>query len=234
MLMASNLPIVGQSKPIIMKKILVLFTTVIASAVIVHAQTFSFGFKAGANANNLPLKTESGDVDDIVLDGGTTGFHVGGVADIAFSSNFSVQPNLLFVMKGGGLFTQGKTQLFTIDLPINALYRHNGFFIGAGPNLSYGVSAKLKPYEAGEDDIDLYEEQPGETEPPFNRFEVGVNAVMGYQFPSGLTLGANFTRGFSNVLNDEDGFIGTNTRINTRFVGFSIGYMFAKKAPKKK
>jgi hypothetical protein len=231
MLMASNLPIVGQSKPIIMKKILVLFTTVIASAVIVHAQTVNFGFKAGANANNLPLKTESGG-EDVVLDGGTTGFHVGGIADIAFSSNFSVQPNLLFVMKGGGFFTSGKVQIFSIDLPINALYRHNGFFIGAGPNLSYGVSAKLKPYGSGED-TDLYEEPPSETEPPFNRFEVGVNALMGYQFPSGLTLGANFTRGFSNVLNDED-LIGTNTKINTRFVGFSIGYMFGTKTPKKK
>lgn len=232
--MASNLPIVGQSKPKIMKKILVLFSTVITTVTMTHAQTVSFGFKAGANANNLPLRTESGTVDDIVLDGGTTGFHVGGIADFSFSPNFSLQPNLLFVMKGGGLFTEGKAQIFSIDLPINALYRHNGFFIGAGPNLSYGVSAKLKPYDTGDEDVDLYEEQPGDTEPPFNRFEVGVNALMGYQFPSGLTLGANFTRGFSNILNDEDGFIGTNTNISTRYIGFSIGYMFAKKAPKKK
>jgi hypothetical protein len=224
---------IRQSKPFSMKKIIFVFSSLMLGLITAQAQTTTFGFKAGINANNLPLKTESGDIDNIRLDGGHTGFHVGGIADISFNPNFSIQPNLLFALKGGSLFTEGRTQIMTLDLPINFLYKHNGFFIGVGPNLSYGLSAKLKPFDPDDDEIDLYEEQPGDEEPPFNRFEVGVNALMGYQFPGGLTIGTTFNRGFNNLLNDED-LIGTNTHVNTRFFGFSIGYMFGKTAVKKK
>jgi hypothetical protein len=224
---------IRQSKPFSMKKVIFVFSSVILGLITAQAQTTTFGFKAGVSANNLPLRTETSDDDNVRIDGGHTGFHVGGVADIAFNQKFSIQPNLLFALKGGSFVTTGRVQIMSIDLPINFLYKHNGFFVGLGPNLSYGISAKLKPYDTGDPDTDLYEEQPLDEEPLFNRFEVGVNALMGYQFPSGLTIGTTFNRGFSNILNDED-LIGTNTQINTRFFGFSVGYMFGKTTAKKK
>lgn len=211
-----------------MKKIVLVLSASLISLVTINAQTIAFGVKGGVNANNLPLKTEAGTSDDIVLDGGTTGFHVGGVVDLAFNSHFSIQPNLLFAMKGGGFFTEGKINIMAIDLPINFLYKHDGFFVGAGPNFSYGISGKLKPYDSAEEDVDLYEKPDPTTEEPFKRFEIGANVLMGYQFPSGLTIGASYTPGISNLLNDEDGTIGANTKINTRMFGFSIGYMFKK------
>jgi hypothetical protein len=214
-----------------MKKIAILAIAAAFTGGAALAQTTSFGFKVGINHNNLPLKAESGGTD-FRLDGSSTGFHVGGVADFAFNPNFSIQPNLLLVLKGGTLSEGGKVPILAIDLPINFLYKTNGFFIGAGPNFSYGLSAKLKPWVDGDDETDLYEEQGGE-EAPFNRFEIGSNVTLGYQFPSGLTIGANWTQGFSNVLNEDD-LIGDDTKLNTRYFGLSIGYLFNKGGAKKK
>jgi hypothetical protein len=213
-----------------MKKIAILAIAAAITAGSVSAQSTSFGFKVGVNHNNLPLRTESGG-DDYRFDGSSTGFHVGGVADFAFNSNFSIQPNLLLVLKGGTLIEGGKVPILAIDLPINFLYKTNGFFIGAGPNISYGLSAKLKPFDGG-DEQDLYEEEGG-NEAPFNRFEIGSNVTLGYQFPSGLTIGANWAQGFSNILNEEN-LIGEDTKLNTRYFGLSIGYLFNKGGAKKK
>lgn len=206
-----------------MKKIVLVLSASLISLVTLNAQTIAFGVKGGVNANNLPLKTDAVTTDDFVTDGGATGFHLGGVVDLAFNSHFSIQPNLLFAMKGGGFFTEGKIDIMAIDLPINFLYRHDGFFIGAGPNFSYGISAKLKPYNDANEDIDLYEKLDPTADEPFKRFEIGANVLMGYQFPGGLTVGASYTPGFTNILNDEE-----DVRINTRMFGFSIGYMFKK------
>lgn len=214
-----------------MKKIAILAIAATFTGSALMAQSTSFGFKVGVNHNNLPLRAEDGS-NDIRIDGSSTGFHVGGVADIAFNPNFSIQPNLLLVLKGGTFVTSGKLPILAIDLPINFLYKTNGFFIGAGPNFSYGLSAKLKPWDDSDPETDLYEEQ-GSDEAPFNRFEIGSNLTLGYQFPSGLTIGANWTQGFTNVLNEED-LIGTDSKLNTRYFGLSVGYLFNKGGAKKK
>ncbi len=215
-----------------MKRFFVFFGAILLSHSLL-AQQISVGIKAGANANNLPITLTGNDIDGTArIDGGTTGFHIGGLVDIGVTANFSVQPNLLFAMKGGGLSTLGKIQLMTIDLPVNLLYKHQGFFIGGGPMLSYGISGKLKPYDKDEDDRDVYDADDwGGNDALLKKFEVGVNLTMGYNFPGGWSLSTNFARGFNNILTNEDLLGGSNNdpKINTRIVGFSIGYTFGKK-----
>lgn len=209
-----------------MKKLLscaVVFTFLFQS---VSAQTTTFGIKAGIQSNFLSFKNKSDDEWSRNVYSGI-GVHAGGVADIALSPNFSIQPNLLFSMKGVRPTSLSEITIYTIDLPINFLYKTNGFFAGVGPNLSYGLSAKSE--NDGSPDDDLYEADGGQPA-EFNRFEFGANAVLGYQCASGLTVNAHWTPGFSNLNNQDDA---DEERYNTRIFGLSVGYMFNSKRVKK-
>ena len=215
-----------------MKKIIVLTTALVITGAIAQAQKTTFGIKAGIQNSSLGLKATDGDVK-VSVDGSKIGAIAGGVANIQFSDKFSVQPNLLFVYKPGTMlfFGEGDVTTMSVDVPIDLLFHSNGFFIGAGPNFSYGLSSKYKPFDNTEDDVDLYKKQ-GTDPAPFKRFEFGANAVMGYQFPSGLTVTTNYTRGFNNIADKNS--IGENTTFNTKQFGISIGYMFnCKQAAKK-
>jgi hypothetical protein len=208
-----------------MKKIFILSVSLVTLSAVASAQT-KFGIKAGIQSTSLNVKLE-GDDEDANVNGSSTGFVIGGVADIKFSENWSFQPQLLFAMKNGSILTESKTNIFTIDVPLNILYRQNGFFVGVGPNLSYGLSAKGKPYGGG-DEQDLYEEEGGD-DAVLKRFEFGVNGLMGYEFAGGFTLSVNFTPGLSNSLNESE-----EAKVNNRMFGLNFGYMFGGKTAKKK
>lgn len=214
-----------------MKRISFLFVAGLLMSIAASAQTTSFGIRGGVNANTFYLKSE-GSGSDSRYSLTKPGFHVGGVANIQFNPNWSVQPQLLFAMKGGKLQQSGSSAdftFYTIDLPVNLLYHYNGFFIGAGPNFSYGVSGKGK---SGTSDFDLYDEA-GVGDGKFKRFEIGVNSTLGFQFPSGLVLSTNYTPGLSNGFDANSSATGTITTHNS-YWGFSIGYMFGNNAMKKK
>lgn len=213
-----------------MKKLITLTAALAITGTALFAQKVSFGIKGGVQQNSVSVRTTGGD-EDYTLEMPGIGFQLGGVADIAVSSNFSVQPNLLFNYRSvKTAMLNGKMSGISVDLPINALYRHNGFFIGAGPNLSYNISGKIKPFTDGDEDVELFKANEGEEEALLTRFEIGVNAMMGYQFPSGFGIAANFTRGFNNLVKDEEDSEGT--KFNFKQFGISFIYMF--NAAKKK
>ena len=207
-----------------MKKIVILALAVVATTATYAQLTTTFGIKAGVQNNLLVLRETSGG-DDARLAYTGFGFHVGGIADLKFSEHFSVQPQLLLTSKGIKASDEMSISMLNIDIPINLLYRHNGFFIGAGPNLSYGLSAKQK--SDGSPDVDLYEDNGGDA--PLKRFDFGANFTLGYECPGGLLLAANYTPGLVDLANDGGG-----TEYNQRYFGFTIGYLFNKGAAAKK
>jgi hypothetical protein len=210
-----------------MKKVILLTTALAMTSSVLFAQNVSFGIKGGIQQTSIALKAENGDIE-YNLESPGVGFQFGGVADISVSSNFSVQPNLLFNYRSGKMLygEPGDFSAISVDIPINALYHNNGFFIGAGPNFSYGLSGKIKPLEDGGEELDFYEEVDGE-DAPIKRFEIGANIMMGYQFGSGFALQVNYTRGFNNLVNDED--VSEELKWNTRQFGLTFSYMFNKK-----
>lgn len=209
-----------------MKKTFVLMTALAISCATLKAQQVSFGVKAGVQQNTLSLKQKEGsDWGRTAIIG--TGFHIGGIADISLSEKISVQPQLLFNSKSTAMNSETKINMYAIDIPVNFLYKTGGFFLGLGPNLSYGLSAKV----TGDGDEDWYKKQSdgegGEEKSVLKRFEVGANITLGYQFTNNLLISANYTQGLSNVSNyADDGQFGN---VNTRFTGLSIGYMFGSK-----
>jgi hypothetical protein len=229
--MALVLRICHQSKPINMKKLSFLAITVLLASATLQAQTTSFGIKAGPQASHSVWKVENGS-DNIHVHFNEIGFHAGFIADIGFNPNFSIQPQLLAVMKGGKGYISDEVDfnIFSLELPINFLYHNNGFFIGGGPSLSYGLSAKAKV--EGSPDIDLYDEEilgAGK----YKRFEIGTNILMGYRFPSGFMLSGNWSNGWSDIFEESAGATQDITA-RTGYFGFSLGYMFNSGTAKKK
>ncbi|MDF2383938.1 PorT family protein [Nostoc ellipsosporum NOK] len=210
-----------------MKKALVAALICLAAHT-VSAQT-SFGIKAGPNMSFLRYKVEAGDEKE-TWDGSRVGFQVGGVAQIGIAENFALQPELLFVMKGANkvrpssLGNEIDFSLMTIDMPINFIYRTNGFFGGFGPNLQFGVSSKAK---SGGEEYDMYDKD----ESSFfyqKRFEVGVNVLAGYKLTSGLAFSLNFAKGLTNSSGYNDDLDDATIKQNSSYLGLSIGYFFGK------
>lgn len=213
-----------------MKKASFFAITLLFTIGFLQAQTTSFGIKAGPSASHTVWKVEQGG-DDIHVHFNEIGFHGGFIADIGFNPNFSIQPQLLAVMKGGKAYIGDELDLnvFSLDLPINFLYHNNGFFIGGGPLLSYGLSAKLK--EEGSPEIDLYKEDFSSAG-RYKRFEVGTNIMMGYRFASGFTLTSNWSNGWSDIFEEASG-ASEDITARSGYFGFSIAYMFSNTAKKK-
>ncbi|HEY1199498.1 MAG TPA: outer membrane beta-barrel protein, partial [Niastella sp.] len=76
-----------------MKKQVVLVLLALVGTLSTYAQV-SFGIKAGYN--NAGVSGGEGSEFTKRL----SGFHVGGIADISLAENFSLQPQLLFIIKG--------------------------------------------------------------------------------------------------------------------------------------
>ena len=208
-----------------MKKTIVVMSALIIGCATVKAQKISFGVKAGVQQNNLTLKQkESGEWTRANITG--MGFHVGGIADISLNQQFSLQPQLLFNSKSIAMSSMQKINMFAIDIPVNFLYTHAGFFAGVGPNFSYGISAKSKM--DGSDSQDMYKkyDEGGEDASQLKRFELGANLTMGYKFGNGVMISTNYAQGLSNI----SGYATSNNKFSTRQVGLSIGYILGSHA----
>lgn len=200
-----------------MKKLL--FVSGLAlSTLVVSAQKLTWGGKAGLNLSHISTNDAETNEDKKML----PTFHVGVVANYAVSSKFSIQPQLLLQGKGtkiAHLDHDDKISFVSLDLPINFLYRSNGFFVGGGPNIGFNLSGKVKSDEPGESGDIKFGSDPGQ----IKRIDFGVNALAGYQLKSGLFFSANYTLGVSNWSNVS----GDTWRNN--ILGVSIGYMLKGK-----
>lgn len=208
-----------------MKKTIVVMSALIIGCATVKAQKVSFGVKAGAQQNTFIMRSESdGNWQRNNITG--AGFHVGGLADISLADHISVQPAVLFNSKGTVYNSDTKIKMLAIDVPVNFLYKTGGFFLGLGPNLSYGISAKISGESS---DQDWYKKQPvgegDEEKSMLKRFEIGGNLTMGYQFKNNILISTSYTQGLGNLSNIEESEFG---KVRTRQVGISIGYMFGK------
>ncbi|MCC8408672.1 PorT family protein [Mucilaginibacter sp. UR6-1] len=206
-----------------MKKTLLALVVLTGAAFSSFAQTskpVSFGIKGGLNLSKL---TASGGGESMST-GTLTSFHAGLFADVAVSETFSVQPALLFTQLGSKE-TEGdasaKTTINYLQLPVNAIYSAptgtGKFFIGAGPFLGYGLSAKYKISGAGEAngsaDIDFGDNG-------LKRVNVGVGALAGYKLEDGFLLNVGYDLGLTNIADTDGG------SLKTRAFTVSVGYAF--------
>lgn len=187
-------------------------------ALVSNGQKTTFGLKGGLNLSTVKTNDTDFNEDRKTL----PGFHVGGVADIAVSNSFSIQPHLLVQQKGVSLSHGGhsdKIKFTSVDIPVNLLYKRSGFFIGGGPNVGINLSGKLVADNPTENTNFEFGSKVGE----FKRVNLGVNLLTGYQLDNGVFFSANFLGDLTNWSNARD------DKWKNNLFGFSLGYMFGKK-----
>ncbi len=205
-----------------MKKLIFLLTVI--TSVSTQAQKSQFGITAGTAISNYKAKLGS-----ITLSTKSkAGFTVGVLANIAAGNSFVVQPALNWVQKGSKIDESAngnidKSSLITnhIEVPVNILYSSNGFFIGGGPSLSFGISGTSKEESGG---IKTSEKVKfgNSDDDMLKAFDLGANALTGYQFKNGFLIAANYNLGLSNLAPGS----GTDKgKLKSSYFGIKLGYV---------
>jgi Outer membrane protein beta-barrel domain len=191
------------------------------------AQT-KIGFTAGAAFANVTVKSQGISASPKLKAGITAGIF----ADAPLSANFSFQPALNFVQKGYIVKDETGTETVNfnyLEVPLNFVYntkRSEGFFIGAGPSIAYGISGKDKFEYSGTGMPDFNEKiKFGSGVEEVKTLDFGANAVAGYKFKGGFMISGNYTLGL-NKINNDDGS-GNDGTIKNKYFAIKLGYMFS-------
>lgn len=192
------------------------------------AQT-KMGFNAGISFANVSGKFVTS-TRIPASPGKRNGFTAGILVHATLSTNFGFQTALNFVQKG---YTMGQEEgtdnlhFNYLEVPVNLVFNsklNEGFFIGAGPSIAYGISGKDKFISRGgtTETIKIkFGPGAGEIKP----FDFGANALAGYKFKGGLMISGNYNLGLNKINNDDDGS-GDGT-IKNRYFALKIGYIFS-------
>ncbi|MCW3120734.1 MAG: hypothetical protein JWQ38_226 [Flavipsychrobacter sp.] len=170
------------------------------------------------------------------------GLRLGGVADIGFNDNWSVQPGLFYVMNGFN-YTETipffgtaelKEKINTIEIPVNVMYKFgdpggNRFFIGAGPIIGMNIGGQQEASFAGLSTSQSLKIGSDSTNSDLKMLDIGVGINLGYELSSGLFFRGRYQMGLSNVAPGGD----ADNYLKSAGYGVSIGYMFHGKTAKK-
>jgi hypothetical protein len=224
-----------------MKK-LILSSAVIIAALSANAQN-KFGLQAGANFASV--KSEYGSIKE--TSDSKVGFIVGGVADVDFGNSVSFRPELNFIQKGGktnttqtnsGFTTTDKSdlKLSYVQLAPNFTYNFEAgtgkFFIGVGPEFSFGIGGKSKEETTisgpginttKTQTVDVKfdgKKNASDNNVHLKGFDLGANAIAGYTLSNGAFVSAGYTLGTQNI-SPED-----NSSVKNRGFNVKVGFLF--------
>ncbi|QBA63755.1 porin family protein [Muriicola soli] len=193
---------------------LIFFSVLAATALLTSCATCNWGIKAGPNFASVG----GDDTDDL---DSRFGVFFGAYTECMILDTFSVQPELIFSQQGAD-YTEsegfdGTFKFNYLNLPVmGKLYVNDGLFVEAGPQIGYLLSAK-EEFESmslsGEDDI----------KDDIKNIDFGANVGLGYQFDSGLNIGARYNFGIANINDFADSSDFSNT--NNVF-SFAVGFRF--------
>jgi len=196
-----------------MKKVVLTLLSILTLSTLSHAQDIKYGIKGGLNLANF-----NGELAGILDFEGDyiTGFHAGAMASIGISDRFAIQPEILFSTLGttqtiSGV--EGDITLSYIQIPVYAkVYAAEGFAFMAGPQFGYLVDSDFSVGSTGvstDDLINIYKDT-----------DFGINLGAQYEFDMGLTLGANYYLGLTEV--DDIPIVNVNNRAFMFSAGFFI------------
>ncbi|MEP6594645.1 MAG: porin family protein [Ginsengibacter sp.] len=154
------------------------------------------------------------------------GFTAGLFTDFPVSSNFSFQPALNFVQKGsksGDETYKDKLNYNYLEVSLNFVYNNSGFFIGAGPSISFGLSGKEEFIDKEDpSNSENTKVKFGSAEEEVKRCEFGANVLTGYKTAGGFMFSANYNLGLNNIANGDAIEGGT---IKNKYFALKIGYV---------
>jgi len=180
-----------------------------------QAQSIKYGVKAGASLTNITGEDSDGFANKF-------GFNGGVVANFGLNDMISIQPEVLYSMKGakedGG---DGKFNLGYIDVPvlIKVATGETGLFFEAGPQVGFLASAKFKNGSASADAKDYV-----------RSVDFGYAAGLGFQAASGPMIGLRYNGGFTNLGKDNiNGVNVTPGKAKNSAFQLYVGFMFGGK-----
>lgn len=170
--------------------------------------------------------------------------------EIPLTDQFVFAPQLNLLSKGGKINMKGEIDLGTgpipfnldgnakltyLELPLNFKYKTpGGFFIGAGPSISYGLGGELdgdatfsfmgqtqsEPFNVDVKFDGKKAEDVDDEDLHFKALDFGATVLAGYQLPNGIQINAHYNHSFSNI----DPNSGSESR--NKYFGLGVTYFF--------
>ncbi|HEY6900573.1 MAG TPA: porin family protein [Puia sp.] len=216
-----------KKQPSFVRKMCVFAGIVLLSATAVHAQEqqtttesnlkAKFGIKGGLNLTNLY-------VSDVSTEHMKAGFNAGVFAKLPVTKGFSIQPELLYSLKGAkedyNNFLQGsgsyRFNLGYLELPVLAVVNlAPNFNLHLGGYAAYLVNANIK-------NVDDHGTIQGATDlntDNFNRWDFGLVGGLGFDIEN-FTLGARYNYGLSHI--GKSGNLSGDLTKDSKNAGISI------------
>ncbi|MBF9142396.1 porin family protein [Hymenobacter properus] len=193
-----------------MKKVILSLALAVGISATASAQA-RIGLKAGGSLTTLGGADAKGVSNKF-------GFHGGLVANLALGDVLSLQPEVLYSMKGAADSDNSKYKinLNYIDIPVMFQYNADGLFFEAGPQLGILASAKSTD---GTNDVDIKES--------LNTIDFGYAVGLGYKLESGPMIGLRYNGGITSIDKEESGTTAAKVRNNA--FQLYVGYMFGGK-----
>ncbi|WP_158538724.1 porin family protein [Chitinophaga skermanii] len=208
----------------------------------------SFGLEAGYTGSKMTLEGNYPGLTNIQNTTNTlSGWHADVQLNIPVYKGLYVQPVIRYTTKGAKLTSESinpevytpvgqKLQLHYVELPVNLVYRQpvgnaGRVFVGAGPYAGLGVGGNYKytvNYNGGvvtNNNRSVKFRREGGSDPTkmyLYPWDFGLNFLVGFEFKSLLTIGANYSLG----LNDIDHNKMTTTK--NQYVGVSLGVFLSR------
>jgi len=195
-----------------MKTLYITIVLMIASIISLNAQDRKnnsiAGIKGGYNLSSVSFDGTS-ETDKL------NGFHIGVYGESYIGNHLSIQPEILYSQQGykiidnSGTYTQ---KLDYINVPLMLkLYPVKSFFLEAGPQIGFSISHK-ETFDSG---FVLYDTDK-EFEP--NNFDWGVNLGAGFKSDAGVSLGARYHLGQSDIYDNDK----PKNRVLQIYLGFEF------------
>ncbi|MCF8277511.1 MAG: PorT family protein [Flavobacteriales bacterium] len=192
------------------------------------------GVKGGATLSSMSGKAAAGSEKDMLF-----GYQFGALVNYGFSKTFSLQPEVLFIQKGGktsSSSTSDYTQVTAnyLEIPILAKAQFGGEkfkgYAVLGPYASYWVGGHTKSNVLGTEskesiDFDNNIDDDGYKQ---HRFDLGLNGGLGMQYAVGrgnVFLDARYGFGLFDTNKYKTEPSGYKTQAN-RSIQLSLGYTF--------
>ncbi|WP_407479237.1 porin family protein [Elizabethkingia anophelis] len=170
-----------------------------------------FGIKAGGNLSDLT---------NFDREKSKIGFYAGVFMNAPISSEFSIQPEVVYSQQGAkfkdfGNVTDLKKNLGYINVPVMVQYNATpDFYLEAGPEFGFLVDAQDKGKVNGVS----YKSSGTDG---YNTFNFGMGLGAGYRFTPNISINARYTAGFTNIVKNNGGDSVKNNNFQ-----LGLGYTF--------
>lgn len=208
-----------------MKKFIFSVVTLLTIGFTSQAQEIKYGVKAGLNLADWGMDAQNTNVKE--------GINAGVLAELKFTENFAIQPEVVYSQQGtelevkywtGSNVSAKETYTSKIDyinIPVVLKYYvFEGLNIQAGPQIGFVVSAKDKIEYTG---FDGRQDLEFDAKDSYKNVDFSILGGLGYDLPLGIFLQARYTYGLSNINNDEET---DDVKLSNNVISFSVGYKF--------